>query len=300
MRFVLLHYHILKNAGTTVESILGRSFGAGFARLDFSQPDALVPNGDLISFLERNPHIRAVSSHQTRYPRPESSGVVFFDLCFLRDPIDRLRSMYDDFRHRPPSEDPVSKLARECGPGEFVAGLVAEHPHLVNDPQVILLANRGAYDHPPGRADLERAIEVMLKMSFVGVVDLFNESCVAGQYYLNPVFPALGFAALPANTSASAHGGLAERQRRFRAACARRVYAQLRDLNALDHELVRRARAEVRRRFQLTPDHESRLLALRKRIRSLGGERPPEVSWMERALSRIGRAWLLPDRFHGA
>jgi hypothetical protein len=300
MRFILLHYHILKNAGTTVESILERNFGAGFARYDSPEPNALIPNGGLLSFLERNPHIRAVSSHQMRYPRPESAGAIFFDLCFLRDPIDRIRSMYDDFRRRPPSDDPVSVLARGSAPGEFVAGLVARHPHLVNDPQVVLLANRGAYDHPPGRADLDRAVDVMLRMSLVGVVDFFNESCVAGQYYLNPVFPALDCAAVPANVSRAVRGGLVERTRAFRAACDRRVYAQLQALNALDEELVARARAEVRRRFELAPDHDARLLALRHRVEAISGTYSPQPSGMAHALGRWGRAWLPHDRFHGA
>ena len=88
MRFVILHYHIFKNAGSTIEEILGRSFGEGFARFDPLESDARVRGADLLCALERNPHLKAVSSHQIRYPMPKASGLIFFDLCFLRDPID--------------------------------------------------------------------------------------------------------------------------------------------------------------------------------------------------------------------
>jgi hypothetical protein len=300
MRFVLLHYHILKNAGTTVERILGRNFGAGFATLDSPDPNAHVANAALLSFLDRNPHIKAVSSHQTHYPRPDAPDAIFFDLCFLRDPIDRIRSMYSDFRRRPPTDDPVCSLARESGPGEFARQLVEKHPHLVNDAQVVLLANRGAYDHPPGRKDLDRAIDTILKMSFVGVVDMFNESWVAGQYFLSPVFPILDCAAVPANVSSADGGGLAERIGRFRAACGARVYAQLRDLNALDAELVQRTRSEVRRRFTLAPDHKERLRALQERVMALTGTQRPQPAGIVQPLVRWARTVFPHHHFPGA
>jgi hypothetical protein len=297
MQFVLLHYHILKNAGTTVENILDHNFGPGFAKLDSPDPNAQVGNAALLSFLDRNPHIRAISSHQTCYPRPEAPDRMFFDLCFLRDPIERIRSLYDDFRRRPPAGDPVIDLARQSGPGEFVAQLLARHPHFVNNPQVLLLANRGVYDHPPGKADLHRAIDTMLKMSFVGVVDAFNESWVAGQYFLSPVFPILDCAAVPANVSSSGSGDSAPKADRFRAACGKRLYAQLRGLSALDYELVGRARSEVRRRFNLTPDHATRLRTLEDRIMSLTGTARPSRFGIGQSVERWARAWLPPNSF---
>ena len=42
MRFVILHYHVLKNAGSTVEEILERSFRGKFSRLDTTDLDGHV------------------------------------------------------------------------------------------------------------------------------------------------------------------------------------------------------------------------------------------------------------------
>ena len=296
MRFVLLHYHILKNAGTTVENILQRNFGDKFARLDSLDPNAHIANSELLSFLTRNAHVKALSSHQAHYPRPVAPDTVFFDVCFLRDPIDRIRSVYDDFRKRVPGDDPLIELARESSLGEFAEQLVARHPHRANSPQVTLLANGGAYDHPPGETDLDRAVETMLKMSVVGVVDLFDESWVAGQYFLSPVFPSLDCAGVPVNVSRTEPGGLAARIGRFRAACGRRVYTQLLEMNALDYELVRRARAEVRRRFRLVPDHSLRLRSLQERVRSLTGACRPQQAGIPQALGRWVRTLLPSDR----
>jgi hypothetical protein len=57
----------------------------------------------------------------------------------------------------------------------------------------------------------------------------------------------------PVNVSGGLEGSLAGRRKKVREACGRSVYAELVRRNALDNELVRRARAEVRRRLALMP-----------------------------------------------
>ena len=261
VRFVLLHYHFFKNAGTTIEEILAHSFFENYARLDTEDFDGAVSKEDLISFLSRNPRTKAVSSHQFRYPVPLVPGYIFFDLCFLRNPIDRIRSMYDYFREKPVPGEPASDLAREQSIGGFIAGLVKDHTYRVSNVQVNMLAN-GIVNDPPVDADLTRATEVMLKTSFLGVVDCFHESLVAGQYFLRPVFPNLALAQQAANVS----GG--SRMETFQKACDPDIYAELVRLNALDSELLNRARAEVRRRFSMVPDGPARLRELQTQVPS--------------------------------
>jgi hypothetical protein len=255
VRFVLLHYHFFKNAGSTIEEILAHSFFENYARLDTEHFDGVVTQEDLISFLSRHPGMKAVSSHQFSYPVPQAPGYIFFDLCFLRDPIDRIRSMYDYFREKPVPGEPASDLASEQSIGGFIAGLVKHHTYRVSNVQVNMLAN-GIVNDPPADADLGRAIQVMMKTSFLGVVDCFPESLIAGQYFLRPIFPNLALAQEPANVSS------ASRMETFQTACDPDVYAELVRLNALDSELVNRARAEVHRRFLMVPDGPARLADL--------------------------------------
>jgi hypothetical protein len=259
VRFVLLHYHFFKNAGTTIEDILAHSFFENYSRLDTEDFDGAVTQEELISYLRRHPRMKAVSSHQFQYPVPQVPGFIFFDLCFLRDPIDRIRSMYDYFREKPVPGEPASELAREQPIGGFIAGLVERHTYRVSNVQVNMLAN-GIVNDPPVEADLIRATEIMMKTSFPGIVDCFNESLIAGQHFLRPVFPNLALAQQPANVS----GG--SRMETFRKACDADVFAELVRLNALDSELVNRARAEVRRRFSMVPDGPARLRELQAQV----------------------------------
>jgi hypothetical protein len=256
MRYVILHYHILKNAGSTVEEILENSFRKSFYRFDTAEREASIQNSDLVSFVENNPQLMAVTSHQMRHPVPVAPGNIFLDICFLRDPLDRIRSMYHYFRDKPLAGDPVSEYANGLALGEFVRSLVDEIPWYANDIQVNLLGN-GIANDPPNRGDLERAVARMLETSFLGVVDCFNESLAAGQYVLNGLFPGLHCAQPPVNVSRGLERTLEARKAEVREACDRRVYAKLLELNALDCDLVERARAEVLRRFEMIPNREA-------------------------------------------
>ena len=243
MRFIILHYHIFKNAGTTIEEILTKSFPDRFAKFDTNDHDALISNDALLALLNSNPGLQAVSSHQIRYPVPQVKGFLFFDVCFLRDPLDRIHSMYDYFREKHFPGVTLSDLAQALPFGEFAATVADHHPHYINDTQVSFLAGRSVDAPPPEESDLDLATRRMLNMSIPGVVDCFNESLIAGQYFLRPVFPALNCAHPPVNSSKG-----------FSHSCDRRVQARLMELNTLDSELVRRAREEVHRRFKLVPE----------------------------------------------
>lgn len=267
VRFILLHYHFFKNAGTTVEEILAHSFFENYVRFDTQDFNGEVSQEELVSYLERHPRAQALSSHQFRYPVPQARGYMFFDLCFLRDPLDRLRSMYDYFREKPIPGEPASELARTQPLGGFIAGLVEHHAYRVSNVQVNLLAN-GIVNDPPAATDLIRATQVMLKTSFLGVVDCFHESLVAGQHFLRPVFPNLALAQQPANVTGGLESAANARIEKFRQACDADVYAELVRLNALDSELVNRARAEVQRRFSLVPDGPARKQELQRTLAS--------------------------------
>lgn len=295
MRQVLLHYHILKNGGSSIIEILRRSYWGTFSEFDLEDRDAEIKPPDLIAFLERNPRVNAFSSHQIFYPLPQAPGFLFFDICFLRDPIDRIRSIYDYFRGRPIEGDPIRQMANHHTLGDFVRRLVEEMPWTVNDVQVNLLANGLVHDQPRGIGDLDVAARRMLDTSFLGVVDRYNESLVAGQHGLSALFPGLNCVQAPVNDSATPGLTFEQRQEQFRESCAAGVYAELLRLNEMDLELLRRAREEVRRRFELAPDREERLRGLKQGVEILRarGDRPVEARGIVPSKAVVTRSALL-------
>ena len=256
MRLVILHYHIFKNAGSTIEDILGHSFGERFAKVDTPAGEGLISHPDLLRFFDARPNLRAFSSHQIRHPLPQAPGYLFFDICFLRDPIDRIRSIYTYFRRRPNPADPMSDLANRTTLGDFMAGMIRDFPLFVRNVQVNLLACVGDSDEPEPR-DLDLATQRMLATSFLGVVDCFDQSVAAGAHALRRAFPELDCNRPAVNVSDGLEGTVASRTEKLRQACTPEVYEELLRLNTLDRQLVDRAREEVLRRFGKVPQRRT-------------------------------------------
>lgn len=251
MRSVILHYHIFKNAGMSIEATLDRNFGERFCRFDTPDRNGQIANGDLVTYLNANTHIQALSSHHIRYPVPTVPGFFLFDLCFLRDPLDRIRSIYDYTREKPLDGDPVSELSARFDLGSFIEQLMAGMPRWCCNVQARFLAGSVDSDELLGRSDMERAIRTLLQTSFLGVVDRYEQSLAAGEFFLRTAFPGLRCTASTVNATKGLDGTLAERKRQLRDACGPRLYGELEDRNALDLELLDVARAEVERRFKI-------------------------------------------------
>lgn len=255
MRFVVVHYHIFKNAGTTVEHILEREFPGSFAKLHGPTPDATLDAEDLAAFLNDHPNVKAVTSHHLRYPLPQIRNTVVFDCCFLRHPLDRLDSAYSYFRNLQMSDsaDPLCRNAHRQTPAEFVRHLLDRSPEQVSNVQVTHLANRGAFTRPANEADLGRAIRTVRNMALPGVVEMFRESMVAAEYFIRPVFPSIGLGAGPANVSRTVLPDAAERERRLIQRWGQDLYDELARVNELDIQLFERTGEEIRRRLSLMP-----------------------------------------------
>jgi hypothetical protein len=266
VRFVFVHYHIFKNGGTTIESILRREFENGFVTIEGPCSETILDGGGLKEFLYHHPEILAVSSHQLRYPKPEARGWVIFDCCLVRHPLERLASLYGHYR-RADSGDALSLRAKRQTPGEFMRQLLDDSPNLVSDIQVVQLANGGAFTRPAGERDLERASLLLCEMAAPGVVELFDESLVCAEYFLRPAFPKLRMHYCPQNVGRPASG-----EESLEEFWGEDVHADLLRLNQLDLELYRRAKSEVLRRFGLMPRAEDRLNDFRARNALLRAE----------------------------
>lgn len=266
MRFVVVHYHIFKNAGTTVECVLEREFPGGFARLHGPAPDSILDAEDLAAFLHDHPGVQAVTSHHLRYPAPAVRDFIFFDCCFLRHPLDRLDSLYSYYR-RIDSTDPLSRNAHRQTPGEFVRQLLERSPEQVSNVQVTHLANRGAFTRPANESDLARAVQTVRDMALPGVVEMFRESMVAAEYFLRPAFPGIRLDSTPANVSRRVKPGAAERERRLIQLWGSGLYEELTRVNELDIRLFDRAGDEIRRRLSLVPALAARMAEFGDRCR---------------------------------
>jgi len=266
-RFVVVHYHFFKNAGSTIESILEREFGGEFATLHGLAADTELDNDELSVFLSTHRDIKAVSSHHLRYPLPNIKNIVIFDLCFIRHPLDRLQSMYSYLR-KTNTGGPLCQMASRCSATEFLRNLVDESPHLVSNVQVLQLARSGRFTRPAGEEDLSRAIEAVRKMAVPGVVDLFDASMVAAEYFLKPAFPQISLHYTRQNVTA-ARSETIHREWRYRESWGSAVYDDVFALNQFDLQLHAAAVDEVYGRLAVVPRAQERMDEFRSRCVAL-------------------------------
>jgi hypothetical protein len=255
-RDVIIHYHIFKNAGTTVTFVLERNFGSAFASFESKHFNAVLTNEALISFLERHPKIKAVSSHGLWPPKPKHDRFVFHDILFLRHPLARLSSLYDFYRRNEVTDDPLTTEAKKRNTAEFMRLLISDYPQYVRNVQVHYLSARSRKNT---QSDLQCAVSVACEATVLGVAELFDLGAVLAEHSLTPVFQRFHFGYVAQNVSSIGPRELSVHLAQFRDACGNDVYEQLLQSNSLDLELLEFARQEVCRRFELIPNHEKKL-----------------------------------------
>lgn len=256
-RAVLIHYHIFKNAGSTIDFALENSFGKSFSLADGKQFNSVLDHNALIGFLNSHPSVRAISSHHLRLPSPADDRFRFYEIVILRHPIDRLLSAYDFYRRSPELQDPLQATAATCNFNTFIVFLINNFPHLVNNAQVNFLSCGGS--KIPREPDLKRALKMLPEVSIIGTVELLNLALVFAEFFLGSVFGHVDFSYARQNVNPQRLPDLSKRLSRARELCGATQYERLLKLNKLDLTLFDAADQEVRKRYATVPHNEQQL-----------------------------------------
>jgi len=200
-RPLLVHYHIYKNAGTSVEKNLSESYGHKWAVCEGAPGDVWLSNNDLAAFARANPDIRAISSHKAR-PFPPRRR--FFPILFLRHPVDRARSIYF-FARRDPAQ-PDHDMARGLHFRDYVNWALETRVAPVSDHQVIHLSHASLRVADIGEAaarpeDLREVRDFLRSIPFFGLVRRFEESCRGFEAVYGRTFRALRMRPVRENAS---------------------------------------------------------------------------------------------------
>jgi hypothetical protein len=139
----------------------------------------------------------------------------------------------------------------------------------VSNVQVTQLANAGAFARPANEHDLERATQIFRNMAIPGLVELFDESLVAAEYFLQPAFPGIRFDCTPHNVSREARPGQPARLHKLENDLVdlwgANLHADVMRLNEFDLKLYQRAQSEIRRRLFLIPGLDDKLVNFQAR-----------------------------------
>ena len=237
VRDVLVHYHLFKNGGSSIERMLERSFGEHFRTYDRSESGARIPAADMQRLLEENPSLLAVSSHQLVPPLPYGDFRVT-PIILLRHPLVRVRSAWlFEWCTQPGLDAPRGTLA------EYVEDKFSRSwSNVIADFQVSRLGHSdyssarqsmGAHDHEP----LEHACRLLDALPFFGLVERFGESLRWMKAAVGERFPALDITEYRENVQQSAPLSRAEALERLRADLGDELYDELCRRNRRDLQL---------------------------------------------------------------
>lgn len=263
IRQVFVHCHIMNNAGSTIQHVLRREFGRALYELQRGRDDGPIARGEFTAVLHEHPSTRAVTSQHFVLPLPEIADMAFFTCCPIREPLERLGSLYRYFRTAG-GDDELRRLARESELGAFLRMLLDRAPHYVFNVQTALFANGGRF-WPLHERHVADAVAVMERLEMNVVVDRMDESLAVAEYFLRPAFPGLQLHYVAMSRTAAADTSRRQREAELREQCGDELFSQLRRANAFDRHLFECADAELDRRIALVPDFGERLADLRRR-----------------------------------
>ncbi|UPY35934.1 hypothetical protein [Sediminicoccus sp. KRV36] len=233
-RHVILHYHLFKNAGTSLDQTLKAHFGQAWSEREGQ--GAGWRSADIADYIAEHPQISVLSSHTALLPVPRIADVMVHPLIMLRHPLDRVRSIYE-FERRQTKDTEGSILAR----GTDLAGYITwrldrDGDRSIRNFQTLRLAQALP---PTEGTELIRAMAAVSALPNVGVVEAYDASLRAFTLALAPHFPGLSLTPTRANVTQRPGLSLDDRLRELQQELGEGLYERLVEANAADLELHR-------------------------------------------------------------
>lgn len=271
-RSVVLHGHIFKNAGTTLDWSLNRLLGDSF--VDHRDDEAMMSGGAdyLAEYIDKHPNVSALSSHHMVFPLPEIPDVELLPLYLLRHPLERISSVYR-FERWQQSDSRGAKAAKKLSFVEYVAWRLRDDvPPTIRNYQCLNISGAGGVR---GSVNNDRqfflvAAERLQNLPLLGIVDRYDESMVIFESVLRSRgWVQVDLAYVRQNASTEPVGeSLEERIELVKTQLSENLSSVM-DRNQFDMTLYRQASQRLDQEIEKLPDFERRLEDYRQRCTRL-------------------------------
>lgn len=230
-RAAILHYHLFKNAGTSLDALLKEQFPGRWVTAEFPG-DPVANRTGVAAWVRENPEAACYSSHTALMPPPQLPDVDLVPVIFLRHPLDRIASAYS-FETKQRDDGFGAKLARNTTlRGYIEVRLAMDGDRQCRNFQVDRLA--GLFPERDG-SELERALRAVQELPFVGIVESFDESLARLEDLLHERgFPDVELRAVRRNVSAGRADSLGARLEKMAAEVGPEFFDELVRVNADD------------------------------------------------------------------
>lgn len=240
---IVAHYHLFKNAGTSVDSILKQNFGSTWKKIEFPRVNRRSNSNLVQDWLEKQQDITAFSSHTAIFPLPTLEDTIILPIVFLRHPIVRLLSVYKFERQHQEILNRSIKLAREKDfAGYLNTQLDEKHNRSCRNFQTYRLSWLGNGKH---KSELERALKGLASLPVVGIVSQFDLSMELYCQALAQYFPLFKTKSVHKNITSDPQASLESKLNLVRQSLDANTYQRLLDANQDDLKLYEAAKEKL-------------------------------------------------------
>jgi len=266
---ICLHFHIFKNAGTTIDWILKKNFGKQFATLDLKKPGEILSWEEVLSHIEEQKGVKAFSSHQIRFPLPQSDRYNFLPMIFIREPIDRAFSIYS-FNKRRKDGDAMGVIkAKELSLTDYIRWNLENKKHMtMKNFQVLYLSHRDNTSEV-NQNDYDSALSHFKKSPIIGLVDRLDESLVVSEEKLHQYFEKIDLSYVIQNVSPNEEDDLSKRLEKKSVEIDDKLMEELTAYNIFDSKLYSSANDELELRIKKIDNFETKLADFKNRCSKL-------------------------------
>lgn len=266
-RNVIVHNHLFKNAGSTIDWILHKNFGNRF--VDHRDNTAMIrgKTAYLETFFRENPHVRAFSSHHLALPLPVMDGVSFHLLMMFRHPLERVTSVYNFERAQPQADTLGARFASKHSLRDYVIWRMRpDVPPSIRNYHLTRALPNSFRLKPLSPSDMDSAKKFLESIPLLGIVERFDESMVLFEEKLRPIFPAISFAYKPQNVRQNRSETQEQRLDRLRAEIGEEAFDLFVEHNRLDLKLYEYAQVLCKQRLDKIEYLGQKLIAFRGRL----------------------------------
>jgi hypothetical protein len=236
---ILIHHHIFKNAGTSLNYSLKNFFGENFFEYDLPNSN-LVTKEILEEFILAHPKALAISSHHACLPTPQSQDYQTVSSILLRRPLDRIESIYK-FEQKQNAQTEGAIKAKEFDFKNYVIWRLKYTPTMFCNYQTHYCSriHQEQIKEIPTETNLEIAMENLKKCLIVGTVERYDETLKLGEERLKKFYPKINLKYVRLNTTSEAPEKKSdlEVKNRLIDKLSKDVVLELEEKNQLDEKL---------------------------------------------------------------
>ena len=240
---IIAHYHLFKNAGTSVDTILRQNFGSAWQEVEFKKIPQKSNYQSVEAWLNQHREISAFSSHTAMFPLPNLANISVIPIVFLRHPIDRLWSVYKFERKHKKVLNHSIEIAQKY---DFAGYL----NYQLDRPGDRSCRNFQTYrfsflDRQPNSTEIARALQGLNLLPIVGIVAEFDLSM---RHYANAIakyYPAFEFQSVRRNTTSHQSLSLVKKIDLIKTSLDTDTYQRLLDANRDDLKLYEAAKKKL-------------------------------------------------------